>query len=136
MSLPRAQRKELTLEGISFEKSLKSRGLGYDFLIDHFDQIIEDGFLINPNSYNFKHIEEFNLSFSRSSFSPGRAFMKVADKLGRKEEVEKNYHEHFKLYKACMIQNQINSEYMLFDYLQETERLLKLSLNSVKRMDL
>ncbi len=136
MSLPRAQRKELILEGISFEKSLKSRGLGYEFLIDHFDQIIEDGFLINPNSYNFKNIDEFNLSFSRSSFSPGRAFMKVAEKLNRKAEVEKNYQSHFKFYKSCMIQNQINSEYMLRDYLQETERLLKLSLNSVKRMDL
>ncbi len=136
MSLPRAQRKELILEGISFEKSLKSRGLGYDFLIDHFDQIIEDGFLINPNSYNFKNIDEFNLSFSRSSFSPGRAFMKVADKLNRKAELEKNYRQHFKFYKSCMIQNQINSEYMLRDYLGETERLLKLSLNSVKRMDL
>ncbi len=136
MSLPRAQRKELILEGISFEKSLKSRGLGYDFLMDHFDQIIDDGFLINPNSYNFKNIDEFNLSFSRSSFSPGRAFMKIAEKLNRKAEVEKNYQSHFKFYKSCMIQNQINSEYLLRDYLQETERLLKLSLNSVKRMDL
>ena len=97
---------------------------------------VKDGFVVDPNSYNFKNIDEFNLSFSRSSFSPGRAFMKVADKLGRKAELEKNYRQHFKFYKSCMIQNQINSEYMLRDYLGETERLLKLSLNSVKRMDL
>ena len=62
--------------------------------------------------------------------------MKVADKLGRKDKKKKNYRQHFKFYKSCMIQNQINSEYMLRDYLGETERLLKLSLNSVKRMDL
>lgn len=136
MALPRAKRKELILEGISFEKSLKSRGLGYDFLNDHFDQIVKDGFVVNPNSYNFKNIDEFNLSFSRSSFSPGRAFMKVAEKIGRKAELELAYKNHFRLYKACMTQNQINSSNMLTNYLNQTERLLELSLKSVKRLDL
>lgn len=116
MSLPRAQRKELILEGISFEKSLKSRGLGYDFLIDHFDQIIEDGFLINPNSYNFKNIDEFNLSFSRSSFSPGRAFMKVAEKLNRKAELEKNYRfESSVIYKRSHTYSLLLLHHLLFE---------------------
>lgn len=136
-SLARATRKELVLSGIEFERSLKSRGIGYQFLIDHFDQIIDDKFLVIPSSYSFiSSIPEFNENFSHQRFSPGRSLMKIAEKIGRKDEISKKYHLNFKFYRSLMIRSQILMESNFVNYMKHCEFNLKMTFKSVKRQDL
>lgn len=73
--LLRSEKRQLKKEGIPFERSFKSRGIGYEYCQDHYKDILSHGFrvsLVFPS--------EFGFQITKPSFAVGRYFIRSLEK--------------------------------------------------------
>lgn len=127
--LGRSVRKILNHDGVQTEFSLKSRGIGDKYFINHLDEILSNSgeihFPIEDNSYTSKPID----------LVVERRFKKICDKLGRTDDYIKFILNNQKFLSSLKRQELVNSS--RGDWrrtLADNERIKKMQLDSLKRM--